>query len=81
MDTGIGLVDLVHRHDHLVTQLQCLLQHEAGLGHGAFGGIHQQDDAVDHLQDTLYLAAEVSVAGGIHNIDFVVLIADGGIFG
>ena len=76
---GIGLIHLVHRHDHLMTQLQCLLQHKTGLRHGAFSGIYQKDDAVDHFQDTLHLAAEVSVARGIHDIDFIVLVMDRGI--
>ena len=64
-----------------MTQLQRLLQHEAGLGHGTLGGVHQQDDAVDHLQDPLHLAAEVGVTRGVHHIDLVVLVVDGGILG
>ena len=64
-----------------MAQLQRLLEHEAGLGHGALGGIHQQDNAVDHLQNTLHLAAEVSVARGIHNVDLVVFIVHGGVLG
>ena len=38
MDTGIRLVHLVDGDDDLVAQLQSLLEHEAGLGHGALGG-------------------------------------------
>ena len=64
-----------------MTQLQRPAQHEPRLGHGALGGVHQQDDAVDHLQDTLDLAAEVGVARGVDNVDLGVAVADGGILG
>ena len=64
-----------------MAQLQCLGQDEAGLGHGALCGVHQQNDAVDHLQDALHLAAEVGVARGIHNIDFYIAVLNGGILG
>ena len=33
--------DLVDHHDDPVAQLQGLAQHEAGLGHGALGGVHK----------------------------------------
>ena len=62
-----------------MSQLQRLLQHETGLGHGAFRSIHQQQNAVDHLQDSLHLAAKVSVAGGIHDVDLHILVTDGGV--
>ena len=42
-------VDLVDDNDDLVPQLQRLLQHEAGLRHGALRGVYQQQNAVDHL--------------------------------
>ena len=81
MDPGVGLIDLVDGHDDLVAQLQGLLQNEPGLGHGALGGVHQQNDAVDHLQNALHLAAEIGVARGIHNVDLVVFIMNGGVLG
>ena len=80
-EVGIGLVDLIHRHDHLVTQLQRLLQHKTSLRHRAFRCIHQQNNAIDHLQNTLHLTAKVSVAGGVNNIDLHILILDGGVLG
>ena len=77
----VGTVDLVDDHDDTVAQLQRTAQHEAGLRHGALGGVHQQDNAVDHLQDTLHLAAEVGVARGIHDVDLGVAVLDGGVLG
>ena len=44
-----------------VTNLVC--------GIGAFGRVDQQDDAVDHRQDALDLAAEIGVAGRVDDVD------------
>ena len=57
------------------------LQHEAGLRHGAFEGIDQQQHAVDHLQHALDLAGEIGVAGGIDDVDLDALIVNGGVLG
>ena len=76
-----GRSDLVDHHDDPVAQLQGLGQDEAGLGHGALGGVHQQDDAVDHLQNALHLAAEVGVARGVHDVDLHAVVLHGGILG
>ena len=64
-----------------MSQFQGLLQHKTGLGHGAFRSIHQQQNAVDHLEDSLHLAAKVGVAGGVHDVDFHILVADGSVLG
>ena len=64
-----------------MAQLQGLLEHKAGLGHGALGGVHQQQHAVHHLQNALHLAGEVGVTGGVHNVDLVILIVYGGVLG
>ena len=81
VDALIGAVDLVDHHDDPMAQLQSLGEHKTGLGHGTFSGVYQQDNAVDHLQNTLHLAAEVGVARGVHHVDLHVLIADGGVLG
>ena len=81
MDTLVGPVDLVDDHDDPVAQLQRTAQHEAGLRHRPFGGIHQQDDAVDHLQDALHLAAEVGVARGVNDVNLGVAVLDSGVLG
>src|SRR5699024_8013676 len=74
-------VNLVDHHDDTVAQLQRLGEDEAGLGHGALGSVHQQDDAVDHLQNALDFAAEVRVARGVDHVDLHIFIANGSVFG
>ena len=49
--------------------------------HGALGGVDEQNDAVDHLQDTLDLAAEVGVARGVDDVDLDVLVLDRDVLG
>ncbi len=66
---GVRPVDLVEHHDGLQAQLQRLAEHELGLGHDAFLGVHQQQAAVHHAQDPLHLAAEVGVARGVDDVD------------
>ena len=75
----VGLVDLIDDHNHAVVQLQRALQHKAGLRHGPLRRVHQQDNAVYHLEDTLHLAAEIRVTGGIHNVDLDVLVVYGSV--
>ena len=66
---GVGPVDLVQHHDGFEAELQRLAKHELGLRHDAFLGVDQQQAAVDHAQNTLDLAAEVGVAGGVDDVD------------
>ena len=62
-------------------QIQRLLQHKAGLRHGALEGVDQQQHAVDHFENTLHLAAKVGMSGGVDNVDFDALVKDRRIFG
>ena len=82
---GAGLVDLVHHQDGPQAVAEGLLGDEAGLGHGAFLGVHQQQHRVDHGQHPLHLAAEVGVAGGVDDVDAVLDAvqgqAQGGVLG
>ena len=57
-----------------MTELQRLLQNETGLRHRAFKRIDQQDNAVNHLENTLDLAGEVGVTRGVYNIDLRIFI-------
>ena len=79
--TGVGAVDLVDDDDGRELGFEGLRQHVAGLGQRAFGGIDQQNYAVDHLQGALDFAAEVGVAGGVDDVDLGVVVVDGGVFG
>ena len=81
VDALVGTVDLVDHYDHPVAQLQGLAQNKAGLGHGAFRRVHQQNNAVHHFQNAFHFAAEVRMARGVHNIDLRAFIMDGGVFG
>ena len=65
----IRAVYLVDDDDDLVVEFQCLLQDKPRLGHGPFKGVHQQQNAIDHFQGTLHLAAKIGMPGGIHNVD------------
>ena len=78
---GVLSVDLVDHHDGRQLQGQRLGEHEARLGQGAFGRIHQQHDAVHHAQRALHFAAEVGVAGRVHNVDLDISVPDGRVFG
>jgi hypothetical protein len=66
---GVRPVDLVDHHDRLEADLERLGDHELGLRQRALSGIDQDERAIDHVEDTLDLAAEVGMARGIHNID------------
>ena len=66
---GVGAVDLVDDDDRLEAQRQRLAGDELGLRHRPFGGVDQQDHAVDHRQDALDLGAEIGVAGRVDDVD------------
>ena len=80
-DAGVGAVDLVDDEDHRQLRLQRLAQDEAGLRQRPLGGVDQQQDAVDHRQGALDLAAEVGVAGGVDDVELDVAAVDGGVLG
>ena len=76
-----GPVDLVDDDDGVKAQLQGLLQNVLRLGHGPLEGIHEEENRINHLENPLNLAAEICVAGGIDNVDLVVLVCEGRILG
>ena len=76
-----GLVDLVDDDDDGEGEREGLLEDEVGLGHGAFLGVDEEECAVGHLEDTLDLAAEVGMSGGVDDVDGVVLVAEGAVLG
>ena len=74
-------VDLIDAYHHRKGELQRLLQNKFRLRHGALKGVNHQDNAVDHFQYALHLAAEIGMARCVYNIDFRILICDGGVLG
>ena len=62
-----------------MAQFQCLGQYKTGLGHGAFSSVHQQNDTVYHLEHTLYLTAEISMSGGVDDIDLHAIVMSGSV--
>ena len=69
MRLGGVTVDLVHHQDGVQPGGERLGGDEAGLRHRPFHRIHQQQHGVHHGQHPLHLAAEVRVAGRIHDVD------------
>ena len=64
-----------------MAHLERLLHDEPRLGHGALGGVNQNEHAVYHHHYPLYLAREVCVARGIDNVYLNAIVVDGRIFG
>lgn len=69
LDAGVRPVRLVDQEDDGKLGREGLAEHEARLGRRALGRIDEQDDAVDHGQPALHLAAEVGVARGVDDVD------------
>ena len=74
LGTAVGLVHLVHYNYWLKSYLQCFLQHETCLRHGAFKSVDKQDAAVGHVEHALNLASEVAVTRSVNDVDFCILV-------
>jgi hypothetical protein len=61
--------------------LERLAQNEAGLRQRPLARIDEQQDAIDHRERALDLAAEIRMAGGIDDIDARAVPDDRGILG
>ena len=79
MRPGVFAVDLVDDDDGLGAVLERLFQHELRLRLRAVVRIHHEQHAVDHLHDALDLAAEIRVAGRVHDVDVVVVPFERGV--
>jgi hypothetical protein len=77
----IGAVDLVDGDDRPKPQGQCFSGDEPSLRHGPLGRIHQDQHAVHHAQNPLDLAAEIGVAGRVHDVDLGPVPPHGGVLG
>ena len=81
MDSLVRTVNLIQDNDYPMPEFQRAAQYKTGLGHGTLRGVNQQDNTIDHLQNTLNLAAEVGMARRVHNIDFGIPIIYSSILG
>ena len=81
LGTRVGAVDLVDHDDRRQLGFQRLAQHVARLRQRALAGVHQQHDAVHHLERALHLAAEIAVAGRVHDVDLDLVVENGGVLG
>ena len=81
MRTSVGTVDFIHDKNRLQMEFQRFAQHEFRLRHWSFESVHQQQHAVHHAQNPLDFAAEISMAGGINNINANIFILQRGVFG
>ena len=78
---GVLAVNLVDDHDRLGPGFQRLAQNEPRLRLRAVRRVHHQQHPVNHVHDPLHFAAEVRVAGRVHDVDVVILVLEGGVLG
>ena len=78
---GIGAIHLADRDDRPQSEAERLVHHELGLGHRAFGRVHQHERTVDHAEHSFDLTAEVHVAGGVDDVDAHAVPLDRGALG
>ena len=62
-------------------QFQSFFQYKFCLGHSAFKGVYQQDDAVHHFQHSLHLSAEIRMSRSVDNVDLRAFVIDSCVFG
>ena len=65
----VGAIDLVDHDNRLQPAAQGLADDKFGLRQGSLGGVDQHENAIDHAEDALDLAAEIGVARRIDDID------------
>ena len=78
---GVAAVDLVDRDDDRQAPGHRLLEHVAGLGQRALGGVDEEEHRIDHQQRALDLAAEVGVAGRVDDVEADPGVVDGRLLG
>ena len=79
--TCFRTVDLIDADNNMQVQFESFTKYKFSLRHGTLEGVHKKNNAVYHLQHTLYLAAEVRMTWSIDDIDFYILIMNCGVFG
>ena len=81
INTLVRTVNLVDDNNRFQVLLQCFTQYVFGLRHRAFISINQQQYAINHGQYALYLAAKISMARGVKDVDFYAFMHNCSIFG
>ena len=69
VDARVGPVDLVDDEDHRQPRLERLAQDEPRLRQRPLARVDEQQDAVDHPEPPLDLAAEVGVTRRVDDVD------------
>jgi hypothetical protein len=72
-------INLVNDDDRAQTARERFLRDEPGLRHWPVDGIDQQEDGVDHRQNTFHFTAKVSMPRRVDDIDAVIAPVDRGI--
>ena len=75
-----GTIDFVHDDDRLQSQRERLARDEPRLRHRPVHCIDEQQDAVDHREHALDLAAEVGVSRRVHDVDVRAVIGHRAVF-
>ena len=52
------------------------MKNESCLGHRSVECVYNEENGVNHLKNTLYLTAEISVAGSVYYVDADALVVD-----
>jgi len=81
LGSRVGAVDLVDDEHDRQARLERLAQDEARLRQRPLARVHEQQDAVDHRQPALDLAAEVGVARRVDDVHLRVADLDGRVLG
>ena len=81
MNPLIRAVDFIQDHNHTVSQFQRAAQDKTGLRHGAFRRVHQQNNPVDHLENSLDFPAKIRMPRRVDNVDFCVAVENRSVFG
>ena len=80
VDSAVRTVDLIDDDDDSVSELQRLGQDKTRLRHRPLGRVDEQNDAVDHFENTFDFSAEIGMARRIDDIDLYTIICYSGIF-
>ena len=78
--TSAIAVNLIDNHHDRKACVDSVAQNKTSLWHRALGSVNQKKCAISHLQNTLYLAAKISVAGGINDVNLNALILNRDVF-